>query len=130
MKGAPFATHHQAGITWVDRGADEAFREALMIGVPPALRGKMKEALAATPDAGARAHSIRYFGAEFETVRNDAATLAMLLSRTLANTHNLPGFLDWLDVTNYGNDYRMIKVFKAWAETKKSEPLPTLIPRG
>ena len=33
----------------------------------------------------------------------------------------MPGFAQWLRITGYGDDYRMIKAFLAWAEMKKPE---------
>lgn len=125
----PFATHNKDGITWVDARVDAAFRKALMAGVPANLRNKMHEALAATPDAGAMAHSIRYFGDELESIKIAVGPLIEELSRLLSNTYGMPGFIDWLNLTNFGNDYRMIKVFKAWSEMKLSEPatVPAII---
>lgn len=118
----PFPTHQKNGVTWVDAKVDAAFRKALMAGVPPNLRSKMQEALAATPGAGAMAHSIRYFGDELEEIKIAVGPLIEELSRLLSNTYGMPGFVDWLNLTNFGNDYRMIKVFKAWSEMKLSQP--------
>ena len=123
----PFATHHKAGIAFVDARADAAFREALLRSVPSSLRGKMQEALAATPDAAAMAHSIRYFGAELNSIKAQVAPLVEHLNLYLGRSLQLPGFLDWLNLTNFGNDYRMIKVFKGWSEMKLSEPTPRVI---
>lgn len=118
---APFATRHNGdGIVWVERAKDEAFRKALLDGVPPVLRGKMIEALAATPDAGSAAHSRRYFGSELAAITARTDPLLFQLNRYLTERLKLPGLYDWLNVTGYGNDYRMIKVFKAWSEMKVS----------
>jgi hypothetical protein len=116
MKPVPFSIKRENGIVWIDAKADAAFRQALMDGVPVNLRAKMREALAATPDKGAMAHSIRYFGSELEQIKAQIAPLMMELNRMLSESFNLPGLYDWIDATNYGNDYRMIKVFKAWSE--------------
>ena len=89
--------------------------------MPPVLRGKMREALAATPDKGARAHSMHYFGAELESINAMVHPLIFELNKTLTTAFNLPGLYDWLNVTNFGNDYRMIKVMKAWAEMVTSQ---------
>lgn len=109
------------GIAFVPTVVDQAFRKALMDGVPPSLRSKMIEALAATPDARARGHSFRYFGAEFPQVAQFGAELAEALHRYL-ESRGQPGFLDWLNITNFGNDYRMLKVFFAWSQLKSAEP--------
>jgi hypothetical protein len=118
----PFAVRRENGIVWVETAVDAAFRKALMDGVPPALRGKMREALAATPDKGAMAHSIRYFGEELENIKARVAPLLVELNRVLASNYRLQGLFDWLDITNFGNDYRMIKVFAAWSDMILSKP--------
>lgn len=112
----PFSIRRENGIVWVDSSADLAFREALLAGVPINLRSKMVEALSATPDRGARAHSARYFGDELESIANQTAPLLFQLNKYLTEQLRLPGLFDWLNATNFGNDYRMIKVFKAWSE--------------
>ena len=122
MKPVPFAIKRENGIVWIDAAVDAAFRQALMDGVPVNLRAKMREALAATPDKGAMAHSVRYFGDELQEIKAQIAPLMMELNRMLSESFNLPGLYDWLDATNYGNDYRMIKVFKAWSEMVLSKP--------
>jgi hypothetical protein len=115
---APFAVVRRDGIVWIDRQADAAFRKALTDGVPTVLRPKMIEALAATPDRGAMAHSIRYFGDELEQIKQHIAPLLVQLNKYLSEQMRMPGLFDWLDITNFGNDYRMIKVFKAWSEMR------------
>lgn len=120
----PFAVRHGDGITWVERAKDEAFRKALLDGVPVSVRPKMREALNALPDNGARAHSMRYFGADLDEIKGQIAPLLIELNKFLTEQRRLPGLFDWLDVTNYGNDYRMIKAFKAWSE------LITTVPNG
>jgi hypothetical protein len=122
MKPLPFHVKRENGVVFVDSAVDAAFRKALMDGVPPALRGKMREALAAIPDRGAMAHSLRYFGDELPEIKQRIAPLLIELNRMLSESFNLPGLFDWLDVTNFGNDYRMIKVFKAWSEMVLAKP--------
>lgn len=104
------------GVIWVVGKADEAFRKALMAGVPPSIRPKMHEALSVIPDAGAMAHSVRYFGPELADIKNRIAPLLINLDRFLRDRHGMPSIFDWLQATNYGSDYRMIKAFAAWAE--------------
>ena len=122
MKPLPFNVKRENGVVFVDQAVDAAFRKALLDGVPPVLRGKMREALAAIPDKGARAHSMRYFGAELEAINAMVHPLIFELNKMLTTAFNLPGLYDWLDVTNFGNDYRMIKVMKAWAEMVVAKP--------
>lgn len=114
----------QKGIHWVDRVADEAFRKALMDGIPPQLRSKMHEALSVIPNERSKAHSERYFGKELPAIKSQIAPLVIDLNRVLAERFNLPGLFDWLDVTGYGNEYRMIKVFHAWSEMILSPAKP------
>ena len=122
MKPLPFSVKRENGVVFVDSAVDAAFRQALIDGVPPNLRGKMREALAAIPGKEARAHSIRYFGAELEAINQQIGPLIFELNKMLSEKFRLPGLFDWLDVTNFGNDYRMIKVFKAWSEMRLSTP--------
>lgn len=129
MKPFPFHVRRENGIVFVDSAVDAAFRHALLDGVPVNLRSKMREALAAIPDKGAMAHSIRYFGDELEEIKARIAPLMMELNRMLSESFNLPGLFDWLDITNFGNDYRMIKVFKAWSEMVVSTP-PSIVRTG
>lgn len=116
------------GVVFVDQAHDAAFRKALMAGVPVSLRGKMQEALAATPGRGAAAHARRYFGDEADQIFADAADLAGVLSRYLNNQYQLDGLLEWLTATGFGNDYRMIKVFAEWARlTRTDDGKPKII---
>jgi hypothetical protein len=122
MKPLPFTVQRKDGIVWVDSAVDAAFRKALMDGVPPNLRSKMQEALAASPDKGAVEHSKRYFGSELGPMMERISPLLIELNRMLTESFRLPGLFDWLDVTNFGNDYRMIKVFAAWSEMVLAKP--------
>ena len=122
MKPFPFPVRRENGVVFIDGAVDAAFRKALLDGVPAGLRSKMREALAATPGKGARAHALRYFGEELPAISQSFAPLMFELNKTLTEAFNLPGLYDWMDITNYGNDYRMIKVMAAWAELIR--PLP------
>ena len=130
MKPLPFTVIRENGLVHVDAKVDAAFRQALMDGIPVQLRGKMREALAATPNKGAMAHSRRYFGDELPHIKNRIAPLVIELNRFLSESRGLPGLFDWLDVTNFGNDYRMIKAFAAWAETKGMPSLGVVPPKA
>lgn len=121
MKPLPFHVKRENGIVFVDSVVDAAFRKALMDGVPPQLRGKMQEALAAIPGKGAAAHSIRYFGNELPAIKQRIGPLLIELNHVLTRSFRLPGLFDWLDATNFGNDYRMIKVFSAWSDMVVAE---------
>ena len=121
----PFTVIRKDGLVFVEAKADAAFRRALMDGVPVSLRGKMKEALAVIPDKGTRAHSYRYFGDELPAIKDKIAPLIVSLDRFLSS-NGLRGLFDWLAATGLGDDYRMIKVFSAWAEIPLSGPKPTV----
>ena len=41
MKPLPFHVKRENGLVHVDRAVDQAFRKALMDGVPPSLRGRV-----------------------------------------------------------------------------------------
>lgn len=110
------------GVTWIDRASDQAYRRALMNGCPVPVRGKMQEALAQTPHAGSRAHSLRYFGKEMPAIQQQVAPLIDELHWFLHHDLNLPQFKQWLQATGYANEYRMIKAMVAWAEHMKTVP--------
>lgn len=114
----PFTIIREKGMVHVDAKVDAAFRKALTDGVPPQLRGKMREALAATPGADAMNHAIRYFGGpeKIADIKNRIAPLLLEFNRMCTESFALSGLFDWLEVTGFGNDYRMIKAFLAWAE--------------
>lgn len=118
----PFRVQRENGIVWVDKAVDEAFRKALLDGIPRHLRPKMVEALAATPQKDARGHSERYFKGELASIMAEVAPLLFEINRYLTEQCRLPGLYDWLNATNFGNDYRMIKAFKAWSEMKVGKP--------
>lgn len=116
----PFRHYNDKNIRWIDRTADQAFRRALMVGVPPSLRGKMHRALAAVPNpAKDLAHSQRYFGAELPAIAARARAVVEQLDAYLHDTLNLPGLCEWLRMTGYDNHYEMVKVFNEWAQMKR-----------
>jgi hypothetical protein len=125
VSGVPFKVVQSAGVTWIDTNVDQAFRKALMDGVPVPLRGKMQRALAAVPDrARDHAHSERYFGDELPAIAERVKPLAIELDRYLASARDLPGFMEWLILTGYEAHYEMVKVFNEWALMKVSaEPV-------
>jgi hypothetical protein len=122
---APFRTFHKDGLRFIERGADEAFRKALLAGVPVSLRTKMKEALANYPDDRSLGHSQRYFGDELQAIADRCKPLTQELDSYMERTLKLPGFRKWMIATGYTNEYRMIKVFDAWARMK-GEPDPKI----
>lgn len=123
---SPFLAIHDRGLVHIERRADEAFRKALMDGVPMALRSKMREALAAIPDAGSLAHSRRYFGDGLQEIADRAKPLVDELHRYMETRLKLSGFREWMIATGYTNEYRMIKVFEAWSRMK-AEPKPKIV---
>ena len=115
-----FAHYNDKNIRWIERGADEAFRRALMAGVPPQLRSKMHRALAAVPNpAKDLAHSRRYFGDRLDEIAERVRPLISLIDLYLRESWKLPGFRDWLNLTGYANHYEMVKVFYEWAQMKR-----------
>ena len=112
----PFAIRRENGIVWIDAAVDAAFRKALLDGVPISLRAKMRDALSATPSADSMEHSVRYFGDELESIKMQVKPLIFELNKLLSSRFALPGLYVWLNATNFGNEYRMIKVFRAWSE--------------
>lgn len=106
------------GMVFVEKNADEAFRKALLDGVPVSLRPKMREALAAYPNKVSLAHSQRYFGDELQTIADRCKPLTQELDSYMERSLKLPGFRKWMIATGYTNEYRMIKVFDAWARMK------------
>ena len=115
---APFRLVREGNLVHIDRKADDAFRRALMDGVPVSLRPKMREALAAIPDGGSHAHSVRYFGDRLQDIADRAKPLVDRLHEYMESRLGMPGFRDWLIITGYTNEYRMIKVFDAWSAMK------------
>lgn len=124
----PFPFKYENGVVHISTPHDAAFRKALMAGVPPSLRGKMQQALAATPQKNAPAHAKRYFGEESDKVFAHAGELAQVLHRFLADRYQLVGLLDWLTATGYGNDYRMIKVFYEWSQMPADTKPQVIVP--
>lgn len=101
----------------IDSNIDAAYRRTLMNGVPVSLRSKMREALAAAPDAGSLEHSKRYFGDELQGITDRCQPLVQEIDE-FNEARGLPGFRKWMIATGYTNEYRMIKVFDAWARMK------------
>lgn len=115
-------------LNWIETGKDWAFREALLRGAPENIRPKIKQALARTPKANAAAYSWEYFGAELDAILARCQPLIDELEVFMHEYLKLPGFMQWLNVTGYGNDYLMIKAFAAWSEMKLSTPTHLIIP--
>jgi hypothetical protein len=130
LEKLPFTIVRKDGMVHVDAKVDAAFRKALMAGVPPQIRSKMREALTATPGANAMKHSVKYFGGpqRIAEVKNRIAPLLVQFNEMLTESFALPGIFDWLEVTGFGNDYRMIKAFLAWAEMANLPSLSQVSP--
>ena len=114
----PFRVKRENGLVHIEAAADAAFRKALLDGVPTPLWPKMAAALGAIPTGNTRRaqrEARRHFGKEADAIFAHAATFAADLHTFLADRFGLLGLLDWLSVTGFGNDYRMIKVFAEWA---------------
>lgn len=116
---APFAHYNDKNIRFIERGADVAFRKALLAGVPPSLRTKMWRALAAVPNPNKDlARSQRYFGEELNEITPRVRALVRLLDGYLRDNMKLPGLSEWLRMTGYDNHYEMVKVFNEWSQMK------------
>lgn len=117
---------HQDGMVLIRSDVDQAFRKALLDGAPPSLRPKMVDALSAQiiPNTRrAQREARRYFGKEADEIFGHAADFAEALHKYLSEQFDLVGLLDWLSVTGYGNDYRMIRVFAEWARLSREASL-------
>jgi hypothetical protein len=118
--GVPFVHRHDGNVLLLERSVDEAFRKALMDGVPVSLRSKMRRALAAVPDPDRDlAHSRRYFGERLPAISGRVKPLVVELEKYLTRARNLPGLNDWLIVTGFDNHYEMVKVLDEWAQMKR-----------
>lgn len=122
MSAMTLQVTNKDGLTFVDGFTDAGYRKALMDGVPPSLRAKMQEALAAVPGKGAAAHSMRYFGKELDAKLRMIGPLLDELEDYIRINRKLPDLHRWLVVTGFANDYRMIKVMAEWAELCKVPP--------
>ena len=61
---------------------------------------------------------MRYFGDRLQDIADRAKPLVDRLHEYMQTRLGLPGFRDWLIITGYTNEYRMIKVFDAWSAMK------------
>lgn len=110
---------------------DQAFRTALIELAPnETIRRRVREALANGPHPNGRGHATEYFADRLEEVIGKAAAFADWLDAYMMK-RGRPDLIRWLDATGYGNDYRVIKTFAAWAELQvypmapqKPETLP------
>jgi hypothetical protein len=117
--------HH---INLIEQGADWAFREALLRGAPESVRRELRHALSRVPQANAAAYSRQYFGEELTAILERCQPLIDELHVFMHEFLKLPGFIQWLNATGYGNDYLMIKAFAAWSEMKLDKPTHLIVP--
>ena len=118
---APFVARRGNGVRGVESNADAAFRNALLAFAPEAPRKHILEALRNGPTGDGGKHAIRYFGADkIQGIAEQVRPLTDAIEIAFATKLGRPGFKQWLNITDFGNDYRMIKGFVAWAELKRT----------
>ena len=122
---APFVARQANGFIGVESHKDAAFRNALLAGAPTEdVRRRLRDALINGPTGDHGKHALTYFGADkIQAIAAHVQPLTDAIDLALATKFRLHGFKDWLNLTDFGNDYRMIKAFIAWADlATKVEP--------
>ena len=107
-------------IAWIDRESDDRFRKLLIHGAPAPIARKIFLALAETPQANAREKAEKHFGAELPAVIETVTPLIGALENYYDRI-GARGFVEWLDVTGYGNDVAMITAMVEWAAMKRGK---------
>ncbi len=107
-------------IAWVDRESDERFRKLLIHGAPAPVARKIYLALCETPQANAREEAEKHFGAELAELVKTLTPLMDWLENYF-DSIGAEGFVQWLNVTGYGNDVRMISAMAEWAAMKREK---------
>ena len=119
---APFVARRDKGVLGVESHIDAAFRNALLAFAPEGPRKHILEALRNGPKGDHGKHAIGYFGRDkIQSIIDQVAPLTDAIEIAFATKLGRPGFKQWLNLTDFGNDYRMIKGFIAWAEMKRSD---------
>ena len=119
---APFVARQNQGVAGVEAHADAAFRNLLLTFAPPGPRKHFLDGLRNGPQGDHGAHARRYFGEDkIQAISEQTSALVDLVEVAFATRCDRPGFKRWLGITDFGNDYRMIKGFLAWSELKKAE---------
>lgn len=114
---------HDKGIVFIDRASDEWFRRMLKEGGPTqAIRAKFAAALNGRhPHADARQFSERHFGADnLKRIALHCDPLIQALDAWYEKQGHR-GFTEWLNATGFGNDYKLIIAFEAWADNVKGD---------
>jgi len=106
------------GFVEIDQPTDEWFRRMLKEGGPTnEVRQKFRAALNGRyPHADARQFSERHFGAE--NLKRIVAHVDPLIRglEGYFQQQGRRGFTEWLNLTGFGNDYKLILAFEAWAD--------------
>ena len=119
---APFVARQNQGVAGVEAHADAAFRNLLLTFAPPGPRKHFLDGLRNGPQGDHGAHARRYFGEDkIRAISEQTSALVDLVEVAFATRCGRPGFKRWLGITDFGNDYRMIKGFLAWSELKKAD---------
>lgn len=106
------------GFVQIDTVTDEWFRRMLKEGGPTnEVRAKFRAALNGRyPHADARAFSEKHFGKE-NLVRIVAHVDPLIRGlEGYFQQQGRRGLTEWLNITGFGNDYRLIEAFEAWAD--------------
>jgi|GEM_PF-2006796 len=107
-------------IVWVDRESDERFRKLLIHGAPAPIARKIFLALAETPQANAREEAEKHFGHELFAVTETVSPLIGALENYF-DSIGARGFVEWLNVTGYGNSVAMVTAMVEWASLKRGK---------
>ena len=107
-------------IAWIDRESDWRFRKLLIHGAPAPIARKIFLALAETPQANAREEAEKHFGAELPAVI-EAVTPLIGKLEDYFDSIGARGFVEWLNVTGYGNDVAMVTAMVEWAAMKRGK---------
>lgn len=114
---------HDKGMVLIDAASEEYFRRMLKEGGPTqAIRAKFAAALNGRfPHADARQFSERHFGADnLQRIALHCDPLIRALDAWYER-HGHRGLTEWLNATGWGNDYKLIAAFEAWADNVKGD---------
>lgn len=122
---APFIARGHKNLVCVEGNQDRAFRESLLAIAPEPARKHFREAFLNGPKGDGGRHATAYFGAEkIAGIQAQIHPVCDEIEEFMARTLRFPGFNQWLTLTGWGDDYRIIKGLIAWAETASGNAPP------